>query len=137
LAELEQRAAMLADDVRLGDGSAFIDRAQHLELLARHRAPAPFPRLFRPRVAAGFFAREPQPRELADHGVAADADLGCDLATGEAGGKMDFQEIDAFGGPGRQICKHVGGPISWCAAAFPASRLVTTFRCRGSTAARP
>ena len=46
-------------------------------------------------------ARQAEAGQFADHGVAADTDIGGNLAAGEAGLKMVLQKFDAFGGPGR------------------------------------
>src|ERR1700722_16634936 len=56
---------------------------------------------------AGFFAGQIETGELADHGVAAHSDVVGDFAAGQPGRKVDFQEFDAFGGPGGFVGEHV------------------------------
>jgi len=46
-------------------------------------------------------AREIEPGQLADHRVAADADVGSDLAAGEAGLEVLLQKLNSFVGPSR------------------------------------
>src|SRR5277367_2806711 len=123
LAQFKQRAAVFVVDrfvvkarLRLGVGIL-----QHLILQPRRRfqanslgeAPgqssggalarrAPF--------IGAVFAGQIEARELANDGVAADADVGGDLAAGEPGLKPVFQEFDAFGSPGGLEGGHVDGP---------------------------
>ena len=64
-------------------------------------------------------------RELADDGVAADADVGGDLAAGKAGVETAFQEFDAFGSPGRLFGRRLAVPDSMVrrASKIPVGRL--------------
>src|SRR5882724_4505034 len=103
LAQFEQRAALRAHDKPPFDGQLFVvERPQHLILQPRDRSRAAFPgRLFRARFGAGLSARQIHPGQLADYGVAADADTDGNLAAGKAGFKMNLQEVDSLGGPGR------------------------------------
>ena len=80
----------------------FIDGLQDLVLQARNGFSGAFSgSLGGARFGPGRAARQLEAGKLANHGVAADADAGRYLATGEAGLKMALQELDAIGGPGR------------------------------------
>ena len=65
-----------------------------------------------PTNAAAFVAGEVEARNLADHGIATDADGGSDLATGKSVGETGLEEFNAFDGPGRWNGRHVSVP-SW------------------------
>src|SRR5579859_51179 len=56
-------------------------------------------RLFLGSQRAALVAGQVEARDFSDDRIAADADLGRDLAAGEAGLKMHFQGFNAFGGP--------------------------------------
>src|SRR3954447_3753419 len=60
------------------------------------------------RLIAGLVARQIEAGELADHGIAADPDLGGDFTAGQAGVKVDFQELEALDGPGRSKGRLMG-----------------------------
>src|SRR5260221_4280138 len=100
---------MLADNGRYEDRlAALVDRSQHLILQPGSGLGSTL-LLGKTRFADELTSRQAEAGEFADHGVAADADTDRDLAAGEAGFKMVFQEFDALGGPGRSNGKHVGG----------------------------
>jgi len=104
LREFEQRAGVAVVD-RLVLDHRLRFRGERLQqdlpqLMRAARRPL-YTRLF---LLAGahdaLVAGQVKAGDLADHGVAADADLVGDLAAGEAGGKMEFQGLDAIVGPG-------------------------------------
>jgi len=110
LAQLEQRASMLAAQFWFGREH----RTQGPQKLTL--ACAPRTRGLRVRCPSGqsladaVLARQIETGELADHGVAADADVGGDLPAREPGLKAAFQELDTFGSPGGFSGKHDDGP---------------------------
>src|SRR5579872_3132617 len=96
---------------------------------------------------AGFVAGQLETGDLADHGVAGDADLVGNLTAGEPVGEVDFQAFDAFGRPGRLMGGHVIGSkldpfriVLAFGSTEPAALSktpVTPCHCRGWKAVRP
>src|SRR6185312_8242858 len=107
LAQFKQRAAMSVVDRRL-KGNRLVERHGSENLAAqpcRHLSSPGLRRIFG-RAVDVLLPHQLEAGDLADHRVAAHPDLVGDLAAGQAGGKMEFKEFDAFGGPGQWDCGH-------------------------------
>ena len=102
--------AVLAEDP--GDVAAAVSARQALRLASgssRGRCPR---------------ARQAETIHLADDGIAADADLGGDLAAGEPGSDAALELLDALGGPGRAVPRSA----FWAMLSRPGSGAMVCFR---------
>ena len=115
-AQLHQRAAGSGlDRLFVGRRQRFgVQRLQQLVLQPWHR-----PRAVtlggsilsrRAPCLVALSARQVEPRELADDGVAAHPDVVGNFAARQPGFKAQFQQFDAFGSPGGFVGEHVDGP---------------------------